>query len=191
LAKPLTDLLQKNTSFVWTPATQLAFDTLEQAMSQTPVLTLPDFNCPFVIETDACDSGIGAVLLQQGHSVAYLSRALGVNNKKMSIYEKEILSIMMAVDKWRAYLQRGPFIIKTDHKSLCYLEDQVLHIELQRKAMTKLIGLQYKFQYNKGVNNTPADSLSRIGHVFQAISVVQPNWMQEVINSYVVDPAAQ
>jgi hypothetical protein len=129
--------------------------------------------------------------LEQGHSSAYLSRALGVNNKKMSIYEKEILSIMMAVDKWRAYLQRGPFIIKTDHKSLCYLEDQVLHIELQRKAMTKLIGLQYKFQYNKGVNNTPADSLSRIGHVFQAISVVQPNWMQEVINSYVVDPAAQ
>jgi hypothetical protein len=191
LAKPLTDLLQKNTAFVWTSATQLAFDNLKQAMSQTPMLTLPDFNCPFVIETDACDSGIGAVLLQQGHPVAYLSRALGVNNQELSIYEKEFLAIMMAVDKWRAYLQRGPFIIKTDHKSLCCLEDQVLHTELQRKAMTKLIGLQYKFQYNKGVDNTPADSLSRIGHVFHAISVVQPTWMQEVVNSYVVDPTAQ
>jgi hypothetical protein len=176
---------------VWTVAAQHAFDNLKQAMSQTPVLILPDFNKPFVIETDACDDGIGAVLLQQGHPVAYLSKALGVNNKKLPIYEKEFMAIMMAVDKWRAYLQRGPFTIRTDHKSLCCLEDQVLHTELQRKAMTKLIGLQYKFQYNKGVNNTPADSLSRIGHAFQAISVVQPDWIQEVLNSYAVDPAAQ
>jgi hypothetical protein len=191
LAKPLTDLLQKNQAFVWTAAAQQAFDNLKQAMSQTPVLILPDFNKPFVIETDACDDGIGAVLLQQGHPVAYLSKALGVNNKKLPIYEKEFMAIMMVVDKWRAYLQRGPFTIRTDHKSLCCLEDQVLHTELQRKAMTKLIGLQYKFQYNKGVNNTPADSLSRIGHAFQAMSVVQPDWIQEVLNSYAVDPAAQ
>jgi hypothetical protein len=191
LAKPLTDLLQKNQAFVWTAAAQQAFDNLKQAMSQTPVLILPDCNKPFVIETDACDDGIGAVLLQQGHPVAYLSKALGVNNKKLPIYEKEFMAIMMVVDKWRAYLQRGPFTIRTDHKSLCCLEDQVLHTELQRKAMTKLIGLQYKFQYNKGVNNTHADSLSRIGHAFQAMSVVQPDWIQEVLNSYAVDPAAQ
>jgi hypothetical protein len=162
-------------------------------MSHTPVLVLPDFNLPFVIETDACEDGIGAVLLQQGHPVAYLSRALGVNDKKLSIYEKEFMAIMMAVDKWRAYLQRGPFTIKTDHKSLCCLDDQVLHTELQKKAMTKLIGLNYRFQYNKGRDNGPADALSRVGHKFslQAISVVQPDWIQEVVNSYVVDPMAQ
>lgn len=127
LAKPLTDLLQHNKNFVWTESAQQAFDLLKKAMSHTPVLVLPDFNLPFVIETDACEDGIGAVLLQQGHPVAYLSRALGVNNKKLSIYEKEFMAIMMAVDKWRAYLQRGPFTIKTDHKSLCCLDDQVLH----------------------------------------------------------------
>jgi hypothetical protein len=162
-------------------------------MSQTPVLVLPDFNLPFVVETDACDDGIGAMLIQQGHLVAYLSRALGVNNKKLPIYEKEFMAIMMAVDKWRAYLHRGPFTIKTDHKSLCCLEDQVFHTELQRKAMTKLIGLQYKFQYNKGSDNTPADALSRIGHAFDlaAVSVIQPAWIQEVLNSYVVDPFSQ
>ena len=88
LAKPLTDLLQHHKSFVWTEAAQHAFDALKLAMSQTPVLALPDFSLPFVIETDACDSGIGAVLLQQGHPVAYLSKALGVNNKKLPIYEK-------------------------------------------------------------------------------------------------------
>jgi hypothetical protein len=162
-------------------------------MVQAPVLALPDFDKPFVIETDACQDGIGAVLLQQGHPIAYMSRALGVNNQKLAIYEKEFMAIMMAVDKWRAYLQRGPFIIKTDHKSLCCLDDQVLHTELQKKAMMKLIGLQYKFQYNKGADNKTADALSRIGHTFeaQAISVVQPVWIQEVLNSYVVDPQAQ
>lgn len=175
LAKPLTDLLQHNKSFIWTDTSSQAFTTLKKAMSNTPVLALPDFNLPFVIETDACQDGIGVVLLQQGHPIAYLSRALGVNNQKLPIYEKEFMAIMMAVDKWRAYLQRGPFIIKTDHKSLCCLDDQVLHTELQKKAMTKLIGLQYKFQYNKGTDNKPADALSRIGQTFavQAISVVQ------------------
>ena len=193
MAKPLTNLLQQHKAFVWTEAAQQAFDKLKQAMINTPVLALPDFSLPFVIETDTCDEGIGAVLLQQGHPVAYLSRALGVNNKQLPIYEKEFLAIMMAVDKWRPYLQRTPFVIKTDHKSLCCLDDQVLHTELQRKAMTKLIGLQYKFQYNKGSNNVPADALSRIGHKMsvQAVSVVQPMWLQEVLNSYVVDPEAK
>lgn len=125
--------------------------------------------------------------------MAYYSKALGINNQKLSIYEKEFLAIMMAIDKWRPYLLRGPFVIKTDHKSLCHLDDQTLGSELQRKAMTKLIGLQYKFQYKKGVENKSADALSRVGHFFslQAILVAQPVWVQEVLNSYVVDDQAQ
>jgi hypothetical protein len=84
--------------------------------------------------------------MQRGHPVAYLSKALGEANKKLSIYEKEFLVVMLAIDKWRSYLQCGPFVIKTDHRSLCHLEDQQLHTDLQRRAMTKLVGLQFKFQ---------------------------------------------
>lgn len=62
--------------------------------------------------------------------------------------------------------------------------------DLQKKAMTKLIGLQYKFQYKKGVDNKSADAFSRVGHLFP-ISVVQPAWVQEVPNSYVVDLFAE
>lgn len=80
----------------------------------TPVLALPDFSRPFSIETDACDTGVGAVLVQDGHPIAYLSKALGVKNQRLSIYEKEFLAVMMAVDKWRAYLQRAPL----DRKSV-------------------------------------------------------------------------
>lgn len=98
-----------------------------------------------MLEIDACATGIGAVLSQDGHPIAFYSKALGIQNQKLSIYEKEFLAIMMAIDKWRSYLIRGPFTIKIDHQSLCHLDDQVLGSELQKKAMTKLIGLQYKF----------------------------------------------
>lgn len=100
---------------------------------------------------------------------------------------------MMAVDRWRPYLSRGSFTIKTDHQSLCSLEDQVLTSDLQRKAMAKLVGLQFKFQFRKGVDNKVADALSRVGHAFalKGVSSSHPVWIQKVINSYVIDSEAQ
>lgn len=92
-------------------------------------------------------------------------------------------------------MQRGPFIIKTAHKSLCHLEDQTLSTEQQKKAMpmTKLIGLQFKFQYKKGEDNKAVYALSRVGHLFaiQSVSVCQPVWLQEVVNAYHNDSKAQ
>lgn len=192
IAKPLTNLLTKK-GFEWSEQAQTAFDLLKRAMASAPVLTLPDFTKPFSIETDACDTGIGAVLVQDGHPVAYFSKALGVRNQKLSAYEKEFLAVMMAVDKWRAYLQRGQFTIVTDHKSLCNLGDQQLETDLQRKAMSKLVGLQLKFQYRHGVDNGAADALSRVGAALDvaALSLCQPTWVQEVANSYATDADAQ
>jgi hypothetical protein len=97
---------------------------LKRAMTETPVLALLNFTLPFIIETEACDIGVCAVLMQQGHPIANMSKALGVITRKLSIYEKEFLAVIMAIDKWRQYLQRGPFLITTDHKSLCNLTDQ-------------------------------------------------------------------
>jgi len=74
-------------------------------MAHTPVLTLPDFKEQFVVETYASDIGIGAVLMQKGQPIAYLSKALAQHHKHLSIYEKEFLALIMAVDKWRQYLQ--------------------------------------------------------------------------------------
>jgi hypothetical protein len=164
LAKPLTNLLTAK-GFQWTEQADQAFKKLKQAMTSTPVLALPDFALPFTVETDACDTGVGAVLSQQGHPIAYLSKALGINNKKLSVYEKEFLAVMMAVDRWRPYLQRGPFTILTDHKSLANLQDQQLTTELQRKAMAKMVGLQFHIKYKKGSENGAADSLSRVAHL--------------------------
>jgi hypothetical protein len=162
-------------------------------MTSTPVLALPNFELEFVIETDACESGVGVVLSQQGHPVAFFNKSLSVANKKLSTYEKEFLAVLMAVDKWRNYLSRKPFLIKTDHKSLCHLQDQSMSTEMQRKAMVKLAGLQFKFQYKRGPENKVADALSRVSHTFaiQSASVVVPVWIQEIMNSYELDQSAQ
>lgn len=73
--------------------------------------------------------------------MAFLSKALGPKHKDLSIYEKEFLALIMAVEKWRSYLQRQEFIIRTDHKIFSYLSEQNLQSDLQRKAMTLLMGL--------------------------------------------------
>jgi len=131
--------------------------------------------------------------MQQGQPIAYLSKALREKHKALSIYEKEFLALIMAVERWRAYLQRQEFIIVTYHKSLAYLNEQNLHSEMQRKAMTRLMGLHFKIVYRQGKGNVTADALSRVAHLMslQAVSSVQPAWIQEVLNSYTTDPQAQ
>jgi hypothetical protein len=92
-------------------------------MCSVHVLALPDFNEPFKIEIDACDRGIGTVLSQKGHPIAFLSKALSPANMKLLTYEKEFLAVLMAVEKWRHYLLKMQIVIETDHKSLCHLPD--------------------------------------------------------------------
>jgi len=132
-------------------------------------------------------------LMQQGQPIAYLSKALSEKHRNLSIYEKEFLALIMAVEKWRPYLERQEFIILTDHRSLSYLNEQNLHSEMQRKAMTHLIGLQFKICYKQGKENVATDALSRVAHMMalQAVSQVQPQCIQEVLNSYATDVQAQ
>ncbi|PVH33838.1 hypothetical protein PAHAL_8G076400 [Panicum hallii] len=157
------------------------------------MLAMPNFNDVFTMGTDACASGIGVVLLQKGQPIAFFSKELATMHQHLSIYEKEFLAVIMAVERWRPYLQRQEFITITDHKSLSCLGDQYLQSELQKKAMTRLMGLQFKIVYKKGLDNLVADALSRVGHAMAipAVSEILPLWIQEVINSYVTDSEAQ
>ena len=130
--------------------------------------------------------------MQEDRPIAFLSKALGTTHQHLSIYEKEFLALIMAIEKWRPYLQRQEFIIRTDHKSLSYLTEQNLKSDLQRNAMTRLMGLHFKVVYRRGKENLVADALSRVGHLMsiQSISVATPQWIQEVLNSYHTDPVA-
>lgn len=95
IARPLTDLLKKGTMFLWTKNCETAFQLLKKALVSAPVLALPNFSKPFVVETDASDTGIGAVLQQEGHPIAYVSKALGPKHQGLSTYEKESLAILL------------------------------------------------------------------------------------------------
>lgn len=105
ICRPLTDLLKKHSLFVWTVDHEESFTALKNALCTAPVLALPDFSKGFSIEADACGSGVGAVLMQDGHPLAFISKALGPRSQGLSTYEKEYLSILLAVEQWRPYLQ--------------------------------------------------------------------------------------
>jgi len=166
---------------------------LKQALCEAPVLTLPDFSKTFVLETDACDYGLGVVLSQEGKPVAYFSKSLSSKHLGLSIYEKEYLAILMAVEKWRHYLKQEQFIIQTDHESLKYLLDQKIHTIIQKKGLTKLLGLRYKILYRKGRENIMADALSRktSGELSakgnRVITNILPAWYEDVYASYEKD----
>lgn len=103
ISTPLTSLLRRN-SFVWDDKATEAFEALKKALSESPVLALPDFDSEFVIECDASGSGIGAVLQQQGHPIALFSRKLADRHHKLAAYERELIGLAKAVSHWRPYL---------------------------------------------------------------------------------------
>uniref|UniRef100_A0A0A9D2Z3 Integrase catalytic domain-containing protein n=1 Tax=Arundo donax TaxID=35708 RepID=A0A0A9D2Z3_ARUDO len=195
ISRSVTELLKKDTFFVWTSEKEQSFQVLKEALVQAPVLALSDFSKQFTIETDACEYGIGAVLLQDGHPLAYLSKALGPRNRGLSTYEKESLVNLLAMEQWRPYLLQGEFIIKTNEHSLSHLDDQRLSTPWQQWALTKLLGLSYKIQYKKGSDNKVVDALSRrlvqLHEALYAISAGIPVWIQEVLNGYTDNPKVQ
>ena len=119
----MTELLKKN-AFHWDESTQKAFEDLKAAMLSAPMLALPDFTETFVVETDAPRVGFGPMLMQEGYPIAYLSKALSPNHQSLSTYEKQLMAVVMAVDKWRSYLLGKHFIIRNDHFILKYIMEQ-------------------------------------------------------------------
>jgi hypothetical protein len=161
IAAPLTNLLRRD-SFSWSPAASAAFEALKHAMVAAPVLHLPDFSKEFVIETDASNIGLRAVLMQDGHPLAFFSKKLGPKMQAASTYIKELHAITEAVLKWRQYLLGHFFIIHTDHKSIRELLQQVIQTPDQQAYVRKLLGFQFRIEYKPGVSNRVADALSRV-----------------------------
>ncbi|XP_075084765.1 putative mitochondrial protein AtMg00860 [Nicotiana tabacum] len=132
IRKPLTDLLKKY-GFKWGDHATVAFQNLKNALISALVLALPDFNLTFIAKTDAYDVGIGVVIMQEGHSIAYLSMGLSPQHQAMSVYDKELLALVMAVTTWGQYMIGKHFIVKTDQKALKFRLDQKLHTWTQLK----------------------------------------------------------
>ena len=141
IAAPLTSLTSGKVKFHWTPECQASFELLKTLLSNDPVLKSPDFNQPFILQVNASNYGTGEVLLQTSktdnllHPVCYFSYRLKPHQLAYSTVEKELLGLILALQKFHCYLQgTEEVVVYTDHNPLIFLNratsTQVLHNEL-------------------------------------------------------------
>ncbi|MCO5611700.1 hypothetical protein L7F22_065958 [Adiantum nelumboides] len=187
IASPLHDLTKKNVKYVWTEGKQEAFDKLKQKLTSQPVLVLPDLSKPFEVQCDACGDCLGAVLLQEGHAIAYESRRLNSDEQILGIYEKELLAVLHALDSWKHYLLGTPFILRTDHQSLKYFMTQTKLSDKQMRWANFLSRFNFHIAHFAGKHNQVADALSRRPKV-NAVSIATHNDLSSMIDEYAIDP---
>jgi len=191
VAAPLTALLKKD-GFSWDDATAAAFTALKAAVTTAPVLAMPDFAKVFVVECDASSHGFGAVLVQDGHPVAFFSRPVAPRHRALAAYERELIGLVQAVRHWRPYLWGRRFIVKTDHFSLKYLLDQRLATIPQHHWVGKLLGFDFSVEYRSGASNTVADALSRRDDdegTLLAVSAPRFDFIARLRHAQATDPA--
>ena len=172
LAAPLHALLKgtvkKNSPLAWTAAAEEAFLRLKNALAGEPVLQLIEPTLPFILQTDASDQGLGAVLWQPrvGDSrnmapVLYASRRLKPAEKNYSTIEKEALAIYWALKKFEVYLYGRQFVLQTDHRPLLHLQNaDKLNPRLKRWAVYMSL-FPFRAEHIPGPENHLADVLSR------------------------------
>src|SRR3954464_15995680 len=124
-SRPLTNLLQKDSPFVFDEDCKEAFEVLMKALITAPIVQPPDWNFPFEIMCDASDFAVGAVLGQRVDKklnvIQYASKTLDSAQKNYAITEKEFLAVVFSCDKFRPYIVDSKVIIHTDHAALKYL----------------------------------------------------------------------
>ncbi|KAJ8627132.1 hypothetical protein MRB53_020439 [Persea americana] len=124
ITTPLTDMLKKGRVWEWSPGCQQALDRKKCAITEEPVLALPDFNKPYAVHTDASDFAIGGVLMQDGHPIAFESRKLNDTERRYTVQEKEMTALVHCLCTWRHYLLGSRFVVKTNNVATSYFQSQ-------------------------------------------------------------------
>ncbi|RVX13427.1 Retrovirus-related Pol polyprotein from transposon 17.6 [Vitis vinifera] len=166
LSKPLCELLAKDAKFVWDERCQKSFDQLNQFLTTTPIVRAPNWQLPFEVMCDASDFAIGVVFGQREdgkpYVIYYASKTLNKAQRNYTTTEKELLAVVFALDKFRAYLVGSFIIVFTDHSALKYL----LTKQDAKARLIRWILLLQEFDLQirdkKGVENVVADHLSRL-----------------------------
>lgn len=165
---PLHDLTRRDQVFKWTAEHQRIFQDIQEQFNKNIVLQLPDYTQRFIIDTDASDIGIGAVLSQidkdgRERPVMFASRKLSTAELKWPVRDKEALAIIYALDTFRAYVlgSRIPTLVRTDHHSLQWMQDAKTG-RIARWATVLAEYEPFEIKYRTGSSNKVADALSRV-----------------------------
>ena len=167
--KALTDMLKKGepNQIKWDAESNESFQTLKTALTQKPILRLPNFEKQFVLQTDASDSGLGAVLLQEHDGVnmpvMYISRKLNAAETRYSTIERECLALFWANKRLHVYLYGTEFILEIDHQPLAFVNRANINNDRVMRWALHLQMYRYQVRIVKGSVNTTADLLSRCG----------------------------
>ncbi|PKA62613.1 RNA-directed DNA polymerase like [Apostasia shenzhenica] len=159
ITAPITDCIRKG-AFEWTKAAARAFVEIKARMSAAPVLRLPDFSKVFGVSCDASGVGIGGVLSQVGHPVAFFSEKLNDIRQRYSTYDKEFYAVVQALRHWRHYLLPQEFTLYSDHEALRYLNSQKKLNPRHAKWVKFLQEYTFVLRHKPRVENKVADALS-------------------------------
>lgn len=165
VARPLSSLTKKKATWEWGPEQESSFRTLKNLLTTSPILRQADPSLPFTLRTDASSYAIGAALLQgegpDERPVEYASRLLTAAEIHYHTTEREALSIVWAVNKFRGYLEGSSVVVRSDHQPLRWL--MTLKSPSGRLARWALALQPYdlKIEYTPGRCNALADALSR------------------------------
>ena len=165
----LRDLLKKDADFIWEEHHQKVLDDLKQEISDKSLLHYYDTQQPIYVHCDASIRGLGSALLQYNKNnelvpIAFASKSLTPTEQRYSCIERELLSIVFAVQRFHTYLYGRHFNVLTDHKPLLMILDKPLHSAPPRlqRMLVKLQGYNMTIEHKPGVNNQLADGLSRL-----------------------------
>ena len=169
IAEPLTRLTSPSKPFIWSPAARSAFQMLKGKFTSAPVLLHPDPERQFIVEVDASDTGLGAVLSQRSaadmkvHPCAFFSRRFLPAEENYDIGNRELLAVVAALEEWRHWLEGAklPFTIWTDHKNLTFIRATKRLNGRQARWASFLSRFNFTLTYRPGSRNTKADALSR------------------------------
>jgi hypothetical protein len=125
ISKHITELLEKSNTFEWTPRREASFQVLKKRLTMAPILTLPNIEKSFSIYCDASGQGLGCVLMQDGHVIAYASRQLRKHEEKYPTHDLELAAVVHALKIWIHYIIGKRSEVYSDHKSFKYIFTQL------------------------------------------------------------------
>ena len=165
VARPLHELTEKDQSFEWTKACEESFQQLKDALVSAPVLVYPRTTEPFLLDTDASNVGVGAVLSQvhdgEEKVIAYYSHALSRPERNYCTTRRELLAVVRAIENFHPYLYGRPFTVRTEHASLQWLLTFKNPEGQMARWLEKLQTYHFCIEYRAGKGHQNADVLSR------------------------------